>query len=260
MKVDIVPGHGGFDPGAYNPRTKVKEADGNLTVALKLAYLLEENNIIPNLSRTQDIACGGATTVKQDVNNQIFFINSSDADIAVCIHFNSSINQTATGVEVLYASYPIELPNEVKLGNYLLEELVDATSLPNRGLKNIPSGIGVIKNTKKPCVLSECAFVSNDKESVWASDDNHTWIIAVAHAKAICRYFGVMFINPLLKEMLELFNDVAKDRWSAEAIDKLAKLKIISGYEDGTFRPKGYLTREELAVVIYRTLQYLGKA
>lgn len=258
-EVDIIPGHGGFDPGAYNSRTKVRECDGTLSVALKLAYLLKGNNIIPNLSRTTDVACGGARTVGADVTNQINFANNSNAQIAIAIHFNSSTNNTATGTEVLYTSYPAKNDNEIWLANLLLEELVNTIKLPNRGLKEIPSGVGVIKKVHKPCVLSECVFISNDKESIWCSDEQHNWLLAIAHARAICRYFGITFINPLIKEMLNMFNDVPKDRWSASAIEKLYNLKIISGDGSGNYRPTDFITREEVAAVIARVLNYLGK-
>ncbi|MCR4433949.1 MAG: S-layer homology domain-containing protein [Caldiserica bacterium] len=39
----------------------------------------------------------------------------------------------------------------------------------------------------------------------------------------------------------------------------LRDLGIITGYEDGTFRPGQPITRMEAANLIYRTLAYLGK-
>lgn len=62
-------------------------------------------------------------------------------------------------------------------------------------------------------------------------------------------------------EMLEAIREVSKlftngkdyeGRWSEEAIDKAKELGIMSGYEDGTFRPTQPLTREEAAVVAVR--------
>lgn len=39
---------------------------------------------------------------------------------------------------------------------------------------------------------------------------------------------------------------------------KLCGAKIINGYDDGTFRPDGSITRQEAAAMLYRTAKYLG--
>ena len=46
------------------------------------------------------------------------------------------------------------------------------------------------------------------------------------------------------------FSDVSKDSYSYEAIDFMMNNKIISGYEDGTFKPKNSITRAEFAKII----------
>ncbi len=33
---------------------------------------------------------------------------------------------------------------------------------------------------------------------------------------------------------------------------------IISGYEDGTFKPNNSITREEASMLLYKTAQYMG--
>lgn len=189
-RVALVPGHGGFDPGAVNSTRQVRECDGNLAVALKLAVLLNSNGLDSVLSRTSDRACGDAQTPAQDVANQIDFVNRCGADIAVAIHFNGSVNINATGTEVLYSDARYPHPRKAELAGLLLAELAAATGLRNRGLKT-PDQVSLLTKTKIPCVLSECAFVSNDRESVWCSDPDHQQQLAAAHARAICRYFGL---------------------------------------------------------------------
>lgn len=46
------------------------------------------------------------------------------------------------------------------------------------------------------------------------------------------------------------FSDVSADSYSYEAISFMLENKIISGYEDGTFRPKNQITRGEFAKII----------
>lgn len=53
------------------------------------------------------------------------------------------------------------------------------------------------------------------------------------------------------------FYDVPDDRWSAEAIQWCAENGIVSGFDDGTFRPTETLTREQAASMFYRA--FAGK-
>ena len=50
------------------------------------------------------------------------------------------------------------------------------------------------------------------------------------------------------------FSDVPSNYFFADAINYLAEKKIITGYEDGTFRPNDTLTREQAAIIIARAL------
>jgi N-acetylmuramoyl-L-alanine amidase len=190
-KIALIPGHGKPDPGAVNTKLNVKEADGNLAVSLSLAKKLRAAGYEVVESRTTDAMCGGAKEVSADVNNQIRFANASGADCAIAIHFNS-FSETSHGTEVLYTNYPTTDPKELVLAHYLLDALLKANGLTNRGLKETPSGVGVIKRVNIPCVLSECAFVSNDAESVWCSDPTKREILAQAHFDAIDKWMREM--------------------------------------------------------------------
>ncbi len=48
------------------------------------------------------------------------------------------------------------------------------------------------------------------------------------------------------------FPDVGLDRWSSKHIGTLAKVGILEGYPDGTFRPQNSVTRAELATIASR--------
>lgn len=54
------------------------------------------------------------------------------------------------------------------------------------------------------------------------------------------------------------FNDITSDRWSAAAIENVARKNIISGYGDNTYRPEKYMSRQEFAVVADNYIHYLG--
>lgn len=54
------------------------------------------------------------------------------------------------------------------------------------------------------------------------------------------------------------FSDITSDRWSALAIESVAKKNIISGYGDTTYRPEKYMSRQEFAVVADNYIHYIG--
>ena len=54
------------------------------------------------------------------------------------------------------------------------------------------------------------------------------------------------------------FSDVADNDWYGLAVSWAAENGIVGGYEDGTFQPNKYITREEMASILYRYCQYKG--
>ncbi|WP_337101794.1 NEAT domain-containing protein [Paenibacillus sp. YIM B09110] len=58
--------------------------------------------------------------------------------------------------------------------------------------------------------------------------------------------------NPSLQ-----FTDTA-NHWAKNTIEQAIKLGIVNGYNDGTFRPNGIVTRAEFAVMVSRALQLEG--
>ncbi|MBE6080148.1 MAG: S-layer homology domain-containing protein [Veillonella sp.] len=54
------------------------------------------------------------------------------------------------------------------------------------------------------------------------------------------------------------FKDITSDRWSANAIERVAQLNLISGYGDNTYRPEQFMSRQEFAVVADNYIHYLG--
>ncbi|MFS0836679.1 S-layer homology domain-containing protein [Paenibacillus sp. 1P03SA] len=54
------------------------------------------------------------------------------------------------------------------------------------------------------------------------------------------------------------FKDVVSNQWYADVVATATKLKLVDGYEDGTFRPNNQITREELSAMVVRALSYAG--
>lgn len=54
------------------------------------------------------------------------------------------------------------------------------------------------------------------------------------------------------------FSDISSDRWSAAAIENVARKNIISGYGDKTYRPDQKMSRQEFTVIAHNYLHYVG--
>ena len=55
-----------------------------------------------------------------------------------------------------------------------------------------------------------------------------------------------------------IFPDVADGTWYTEAVEWASKNGIVLGYGDGSFRPDQSITRQEMAAMLYRYMNYLG--
>ena len=55
------------------------------------------------------------------------------------------------------------------------------------------------------------------------------------------------------------FTDVAADTWYTEAVNWANANGIVTGYGDGRFGPEDTITREQMAVILYRTAKLLGR-
>lgn len=55
------------------------------------------------------------------------------------------------------------------------------------------------------------------------------------------------------------FNDVHATDWFAGSIGAAVKAKLVSGYEDGSFKPNAPITREQMAVMVAKALSAAGK-
>ncbi|WP_309122498.1 InlB B-repeat-containing protein, partial [Paenibacillus sp.] len=63
----------------------------------------------------------------------------------------------------------------------------------------------------------------------------------------------------LMQEGQASFTDVGSDDWFASSAAAAYRAGIVSGYEDGSFRPHAYVTREQMAVMILRAVEFTGQ-
>ncbi|MDU1662948.1 MAG: N-acetylmuramoyl-L-alanine amidase [Peptoniphilus harei] len=159
LNIVIDPGHGGKDSGAVAVDGYTYEKDLNLLVAENLMEKLNENSEInARITRTRD------EYIK--LLDRASVSNDNNADLFLSIHFNSSDNTSANGIEVLYASEKnIAIKDTVQkhFANCLQKALIRETGAVDRGIKNTPAII-VLNKTKNVSALVELGFLSNESD------------------------------------------------------------------------------------------------
>ena len=171
MKVFINPGHapnGNPDPGAVNQYSGLKEA-----VVVKH---------VGDLVAKYLIAAGVDATVCQDdsLATVVDASNSMGADVFVSIHCNSAANPSAEGTETFYF-YSSEQGR--KLANCIQSQLIDSMDTVDRGIKGArpgTNGLYVLTNTDAVAVLVELAFISNQDDVIWLTENQDDFARAIA--------------------------------------------------------------------------------
>lgn len=59
-------------------------------------------------------------------------------------------------------------------------------------------------------------------------------------------------------ESTKVFSDVNESDWYAQSVSRAVANDIVYGYEDNSFKPTAFVTRQDAAVFIYRVLEKLG--
>jgi N-acetylmuramoyl-L-alanine amidase len=181
-KVCIDPGHNssGVDTGAK--ANGLKEQDLTLNIARKLRDILQLNGFEVKLTREGDSI--GGSTVTESLKARCDIANAFGADLFISIHINAG---GGTGTEV----YALPGGRAVVAAQRLLDRLVYACGWANRGVKT-DREFYVLVHTDMPAILTENGFIDSG-DSAKLADFKFLQVIAEAHAKGICDFFGVTF-------------------------------------------------------------------
>ncbi len=220
----------------------MKEKDITLTISLKVAELLKAKGLEVILTRTTDRYI--------DLTPE----RTPKCDLSISIHVNAGGGQ---GLETWVSLYNQSAKSR-KLGQSIQNNILKLVPFTNRGLrtransKNNADYLYMLRQAKGVPVLVECGFIDNTVDANILKNSSNLVKIAEGIANGVFEYLGI-------KEDSGMFKDVPKEHWAAESIDKLSKLGILKGDDNGNFRPNDPITRAETAVVIDRVLKYLGR-
>lgn len=188
-KVTIVidAGHGGFDPGKIGINHAL-EKDINLSIATKLKKLLEQNNILVVMTRTDGNGLyrqSDSDKKHVDMKKRVSIINSSDALFAISIHQNSFTEESSKGAQIFYYEASQE-------GKILAETIQERMKLylndGNHRLARPNSSYYLLRYTHCPLAIVECGFLSNRREAELLCKDDYQDKIAWAIYLGISEY------------------------------------------------------------------------
>ncbi len=236
MLIIIDPGHGGQDPGAVN--NNYQEKNINLEVSKIVKYKLQQLGLSCYLTREDDITLS--------LQKRVDISRIKQADIFISIHCNSSVKQTAAGIETF--AYTTDRPGPgYQLASDIQDRLIQTQRVIDRGVKT--AELYVLKNQSSdlPSCLIELGFISNPTDCQRLVSIPGQLVSAQAIVEGIIRYIN-------RKSGLN-FYDVIPGAWSYEYIRKVCQAGVMNGYTDGTFKPEQPVTRQELAVCLAKILQ-----
>lgn len=73
-------------------------------------------------------------------------------------------------------------------------------------------------------------------------------------SKFFALFLAVFYLISFLPAFAQSFTDIGPNFWAAEPINALSQARVISGYNDGTFRPNNPVTRAEFATMIVKAI------
>lgn len=152
MKILLIAGHGAGDPGACSSYG-VESTETRRVVEMLKAKFGAYNGVTVDIYPTNRNAYA-------DIGAGDLQVNFSNYDYVLEVHFNSSANESATGVEVWVT--PIETGITVEQA---IVNKVSALGYPNRGVKREDFRvIRTAKNKGVSAALIETCFISNKND------------------------------------------------------------------------------------------------
>ncbi len=197
----IDPGHGGRDPGKVGVN-KSLEKDINLSIAMKLKSLLEQNDIKVIMTREDDnglYSQEDSSKKRADLLNRVNMIESSKADIAVSIHQNSFTQEDVKGAQVFYYC---QSPEGKKLAETIQAQLKKTIGDGNHRVAKSNTSYYMLKKSMCPLVIVECGYLSNIKEAQLLLEDDYQEKMAWGIHMAIMQFINKEGLGNEGKEVL----------------------------------------------------------
>lgn len=180
-KVWLDAGHGGEDPGAVG---KVKEADMNLSVTLKVGAILLKNGVSVGYSRTKDAFI--------ELGERCRKANAFKADLFVSIHHNAG---GGVGAECIHSKW--HGTSEVLAKNIMAQfkkigQKAHGIGIYDKVGKDGKDYFAVIRDSNMPSIIAEFAYVDS-VDSKKIDTEPERLLEATAIAKGILETLGIKY-------------------------------------------------------------------
>ena len=199
IKICLDPGHGGqaYLPNYKRGPTGLREAVVNLRVALYLREFLTEAGAIVFMTRTDDSFVS--------IPDRSEIANKNAVDFFISIHHNSFSDPETNYTSTWYHQDADDSRTSLDLARYVQQSVADTLRLPQfppTGLYSdrlvIPSGFGVLRQTKRPAILCEASFYSNPEEEQRLKKESYNKREAYGYFIGIARYVAAGFPKGIL--------------------------------------------------------------
>lgn len=179
-------GHGGTDGGAVGITTKVREANINLAVTLRVSQLLNSTGIRTVLTRSEDKALCDDYNYSKKLDMQLRgrIISEAMPDVVVSIHMNSYPDTSVHGAQTFY--YPDSEAGKTLAGFIQRSIVTHADPTNKRSIKG--EDFFLLRTYAGPSALVECGFVTNPAEEKLLQQDDYLDKIAYGIFDGIVSY------------------------------------------------------------------------
>lgn len=172
----------GSDTGASGQG--LLEQNLTLDICRRIKPLLQHNGFNVIMTRNGDYVDGPHSTLNESLQTRVDIANNAKAGLFISVHINA-FDGSVSGIE----THHVGSVNGMKFAKIMQYYLAQQTMLPNRGLK-VSSKLYVLANTVMPAILTENGFIDNISDASKLREESFRQRIAVAHAKAVCDYYG----------------------------------------------------------------------
>jgi N-acetylmuramoyl-L-alanine amidase len=192
--VVIDAGHGGHDDGAHGVLGLEKDFSLQMAMAVRTALMQRGFKIV--MTRATDVFVSDA--------QRVTVANQTDKSIFIGIRFNSSGNNSTTGIETLAltpqastdssgvaynANGHIGNKNDaanISLATAIQANVISRFKFVDRGVKR--SQLPVLTGCKRPSIVFKGGFVSNEKECLLIASDDYRQQVSAAIGDAVVNY------------------------------------------------------------------------
>lgn len=263
IKICLDPGHGGqaYLPNYKRGPTGLREAEANLRVVLHLRDFLMQAGAIVFMTRTDDSFVS--------IPDRSEIANKNAVNFFISIHHNSFSDPETNYTSTWYHQDADDSRASLDLARYVQQSVADTLRLPQfppTGLYSdqlvIPSGFGVLRQTKRPAILCEASFYSNPEEEQRLKKESYNKREAYGYFIGIARYVAAGFpkgvlLNPPPESSIETKSPRIEIRVADGLHERgawmLKRQQIFSDSIrvklDGVVIPHQYLRAEDLIVI-----------